>query len=83
MAAVIVKIGSRGPVLFVQERIGELNRPFDMYKFRSMTQDAEKDGPQWAKKNDARITGFGKFMRITRIDELPQLWNVIRGDMSR
>lgn len=82
MAAVIVKIGSRGPVLFVQERIGELNRPFDMYKFRSMTQDAEKDGPQWAKKNDVRITGFGKFMRITRIDELPQLWNVIRGDMS-
>ncbi len=82
IAAIIVKLGSKGPVLFVQERIGELNRPFDMYKFRSMTQDAEKDGPQWAKKNDARITGFGKFMRITRIDELPQLWNVIRGDMS-
>ena len=82
IAAVIVKLGSKGPVLFVQERIGELNRPFDMYKFRSMAQDAEKDGPQWAQKNDARITRFGKFMRLTRIDELPQLWNVIRGDMS-
>lgn len=82
IAAIIVKLGSRGPVLFVQERIGELNRPFDIYKFRSMTQDAEKDGPQWAQKNDNRITKFGKFMRLTRIDELPQLWNVIRGDMS-
>ena len=82
IAAVIVKLGSKGPVLFIQERIGELNRPFDMYKFRSMAQDAEKDGPQWAQKNDARITRFGKFMRLTRIDELPQLWNVIRGDMS-
>lgn len=82
VAALIVKLESRGPVLFIQERTGELNKPFDIYKFRSMTQDAEKDGPQWAQKNDNRITRFGKFMRVTRIDELPQLWNVIRGDMS-
>ena len=82
LAALIVKLESRGPVLFVQERTGELNRPFDIYKFRSMAQDAEKDGPQWAQKNDNRITKFGKFMRMTRIDELPQLWNIIRGDMS-
>ena len=81
-AALIVKLESKGPVLFVQERTGELNKPFDIYKFRSMAQDAEKDGPQWAQKNDNRITKFGKFMRITRIDELPQLWNIIRGDMS-
>ena len=82
IAALIVKLESRGPILFVQERTGELNRPFDIYKFRSMAQDAEKDGPQWAKINDNRITRFGKFMRITRIDELPQLLNIIRGDMS-
>ena len=82
LAALIVKLESRGPVLFVQERTGELNKPFDIYKFRSMAQDAEKDGPQWAQKNDNRITKFGKFMRMTRIDELPQLWNIIRGDTS-
>lgn len=82
IAALIVKLESRGPILFVQERTGELNKPFDIYKFRSMAQDAEKDGPQWAQKNDNRITRFGKFMRITRVDELPQLWNVVRGDMS-
>ena len=82
LAAIIVKLESKGPVFFIQERIGEGNRKFNIVKFRSMTTDAEKDGPQWASKNDNRVTKFGKIMRATRIDELPQLWNVLRGEMS-
>ena len=64
------------------KRILDINKPFKIVKFRSMTTDAEKDGPKWATKNDNRVTKFGKFMRLTRIDELPQLWNVLRGEMS-
>ena len=82
LAAIIVKLESKGPVFFIQERIGEGNKKFNIVKFRSMTTDAEKDGPQWASKNDNRVTKFGKIMRATRIDELPQLWNVLRGEMS-
>ena len=82
MAAIIVKIESKGPIFFVQERIGEGNKKFNIVKFRSMTTDAEKNGPQWASKNDNRVTRWGKIMRATRIDELPQLWNVLRGEMS-
>lgn len=82
VAAIIVKLESRGPVFFIQERIGEGNKKFNIVKFRSMTTDAEKDGPKWATKNDNRVTKFGKIMRLTRIDELPQLWNVLRGEMS-
>lgn len=82
LAAIIVKLESKGPVFFIQERIGEGNRKFNIVKFRSMTTDAEKNGPQWASKNDNRVTKFGKIMRATRIDELPQLWNVLRGEMS-
>ena len=82
LAAIIVKLESKGPIFFIQERIGEGNKPFKIVKFRSMTTDAEKDGPQWASKNDNRVTKFGKIMRATRIDELPQLWNVLRGEMS-
>ena len=82
IAAIIIKLESKGPVFFIQERIGEGNKPFKIVKFRSMTTDAEKDGPKWATKNDNRVTKFGKFMRLTRIDELPQLWNVLRGEMS-
>ena len=72
LAAIIVKLESKGPIFFIQERIGEGNKKFNIVKFRSMTTDAEKDGPQWA----------SKIMRATRIDELPQLWNVLRGEMS-
>ncbi len=82
-AAAMVKITSPGPVIFRQERVGLHNQPFVMYKFRSMqvqTKASEKKG--WTTKNDARVTGVGKFMRKTSIDELPQLWNVLRGDMS-
>ena len=82
MAAIIVKLDSKGPIFFVQERIGEGNKKFNIVKFRSMTTDAEKNGPQWASKNDNRVTRWGKIMRATRIDELPQLWNVLRGEMS-
>lgn len=82
MAAIIVKLESKGPIFFVQERIGEGNKKFNIIKFRSMTTDAEKNGPQWASKNDNRVTRWGKIMRATRIDELPQLWNVLRGEMS-
>ena len=82
LAAIIVKLESKGPIFFIQERIGEGNKKFNIVKFRSMTTDAEKDGPQWASKNDNRVTQFGTIMRATRIDELPQLWNVLRGEMS-
>ena len=75
--------GCRGPILYRQVRVGRHGRPFSIVKFRSMTVDAEKHGkPQWAKANDARVTRVGAFIRKTRIDELPQLFNVIRGQMS-
>ncbi|MGL4425873.1 MAG: exopolysaccharide biosynthesis polyprenyl glycosylphosphotransferase [Cetobacterium sp.] len=82
LAAIIVKIESPGAVIYSQARVGENEEEFLVYKFRSMRQDAEKDGAKWAQKNDPRVTKFGNFMRKTRIDELPQLLNVIRGDMS-
>lgn len=82
LSAIIVKLESKGPVFFIQERVGEGNKKFNIVKFRSMTTDAEKDGPQWASKNDNRVTKWGKIMRATRIDELPQLWNVLKGEMS-
>lgn len=82
ISAIIIKIESRGPVFFMQERIGKGGEPFKIIKFRSMRSDAEKEGPQWAKEGDNRVTPFGNFMRKTRIDELPQLVNILRGDMS-
>jgi sugar transferase (PEP-CTERM system associated) len=82
LSALIIKLESPGPVLYRQERVGRKGRTFQVVKFRSMRQDAEADGPVWAAKNDARVTGYGAFMRKARIDELPQLWNVLRNDMS-
>lgn len=83
LAALAVKLESRGPVFYRQERVGQNGAPFRVTKFRSMCQDAEKDGrPQWATKNDARVTRVGKIIRRTRIDELPQLFNVLSGEMS-
>ncbi|MFK5951361.1 MAG: TIGR03013 family PEP-CTERM/XrtA system glycosyltransferase [Methylococcales bacterium] len=72
----------RDPILYRQVRVGLSNHPFNVLKFRSMKMDAEKDGAQFAAKNDSRVTKFGQFMRKTRIDELPQLVNVLKGDMS-
>lgn len=82
IAAIIVRVESPGPIIYSQARVGENNIEFNVYKFRSMRNDAEKDGAKWATLNDPRVTKFGNFMRKTRIDELPQLWNVIKGDMS-
>ena len=81
-AALRVKFSSKGSIIFSQERIGYKARPFRMYKFRSMIADAEKDGPSLSSENDPRITKWGKTMRKWRIDELPQLWNILVGEMS-
>jgi lipopolysaccharide/colanic/teichoic acid biosynthesis glycosyltransferase len=71
------------PVFYRQERVGQGGRPFTIFKLRSMRKDAEKDGtPRWAGANDDRVTKVGQFIRKTRVDELPQLWNVLKGDMS-
>ena len=80
--AIRVSLSSKGPVIFKQERIGYKGRPFMMYKFRSMIVDAEKEGPLLSSAKDQRITAWGKTMRKWRIDELPQLWNIIKGEMS-
>ncbi len=80
--AVCVKFSSPGSVFFLQERIGKHGRPFRIVKFRSMYADAERNGPQLSSSTDARITPFGRWMRKTRMDELPQFWNVLKGDMS-
>jgi sugar transferase (PEP-CTERM system associated) len=83
VVAVIVKLDSKGPVLFRQERVGQNSKTFILYKFRSMRQDAENgSGAIWAIENDPRITRVGRFLRKFRLDELPQLWNVLRGDMN-
>ena len=81
-AAIRIKLTSKGPVIFLQERIGYKAKPFRMYKFRSMIDDAEKNGPALSSENDPRITKWGKTMRKWRIDELPQLWNILLGEMS-
>lgn len=80
--ALCIKATSKGPVFYVQERIGLKQRPFDIYKFRTMRIDAEATGPQLSSDDDPRITRVGKVLRKYRIDELPQFWNVLRGDMS-
>jgi Undecaprenyl-phosphate glucose phosphotransferase len=81
--AVLVRITSRGPALFRQERMGLDGRAFSIVKFRSMVDDAERhSGPVWARENDDRVTSLGRFLRRSNLDELPQLWNVLRGDMS-
>ncbi|MGI4718198.1 MAG: TIGR03013 family XrtA/PEP-CTERM system glycosyltransferase [Janthinobacterium lividum] len=83
LAALLVKMEDRGPVFYSQERVGKDGKTFFVHKFRSMRVDAEKAGkPQWAAQNDPRVTRFGNFMRKTRIDELPQILNVFKGEMS-
>lgn len=80
--AILVKTSSKGPVFFSQERVGIHGKPFKIFKFRTMYVNAEKDGPQLSSSNDSRITKIGKFLRKTRLDEFPQFWNVLKGDMS-
>lgn len=82
VTAIFIKIDSPGPIFFEQERVGLNGKYFKIYKIRSMVIDAEKNGAKWASKDDPRITNIGKFIRKTRIDELPQLWNVLKGEMS-
>ncbi len=82
LVAILIKLDSPGPVLFVQERVGKDGKVFKLYKFRSMRTDAEKDKPKWAGKNDPRVTRVGRIIRKLRIDEIPQMWNVLKGDMS-
>lgn len=80
---ILIKTTSKGPVFFKQQRVGYMGKPIIIVKLRSMRNDAEKKtGAVWAKKNDPRITRVGHFMRKTRIDELPQFWSIIKGDMS-
>ncbi|MBE0534406.1 MAG: sugar transferase [Phycisphaerae bacterium] len=82
LVAVLIKATSAGPVFFTQERVGLHEKPFRLAKFRTMVVDAEQEGPQWSKPNDPRITRIGRFLRKTRLDELPQLINMCRGQMS-
>ena len=93
IVALSIRIESKGPIFFGQERIGKNNKKFNMYKFRSMVSNAEElkerlqdqnemSGPMFKMKNDPRITKVGKFIRKTSIDELPQLWNILKGDMT-
>lgn len=81
--AILIKITSKGPVFFKQKRVGYMGKPITIVKLRSMKNDAEKKtGAVWATKNDPRVTSVGRFMRKTRVDELPQFWSIIKGDMS-
>ena len=93
LVAVVIKLESKGPVIFAQERVGKNNKLFKMYKFRSMVVNAEelkkklknqneRNGPMFKIKNDPRVTPFGRFIRKTSIDELPQLVNILKGEMS-
>ncbi len=83
VVALLIKLDSPGPVIYSQERVGQNGRLFKIYKFRSMVQDAEKmTGPKWAEKDDPRVTRVGRWIRKLRIDEIPQFWNVLKGEMS-
>lgn len=80
--ALVIRMDSSGPALFRQERLGKNGKPFTILKFRSMHLDAEVNGPQWAVVNDHRCTRVGRVLRNSRLDELPQIWNILKGDMS-
>lgn len=82
LIALIIKITSKGSIIYKQKRVGKNNKEFVLYKFRTMKVDAEKDGPKWAQSNDSRATSVGRFLRYSHLDELPQLWNIIKGNLS-
>lgn len=82
LLALLIQLDSEGPAIFAQGRLGKDGVPFTMYKFRTMRLDAEKNGPQWASENDQRCTKLGRIIRKSRADELPQLVNVLKGEMS-
>ena len=79
----LIKVSSSGPILYRQERVGQAGKTFEIIKFRTMIKNAEqKTGAVWAIDNDPRVTAVGRFLRKTRLDEIPQLWNILRGEMS-
>ena len=82
VTALLIKLDSKGPVFFLQERLGQKGIPFNIIKFRTMFQGSENNGPVWTDYNDPRITRIGKFIRKLRLDELPQLLNILKGEMS-
>jgi len=82
VTALLIRLESRGPIFYKQERVGKNGRPFTLIKFRSMRVDAEADGPVWASKGDDRTTRVGRVIRKVRVDEIPQFWNILRGEMS-
>ena len=82
IAAIAIKLSDGGPILYRQRRLGEFGRPFSILKLRTMQVDAERDGPRWAEAGDPRVTRVGQILRRTHLDEVPQLWNVLRGDMT-
>ena len=82
LTAIAVKLDSPGPILFIQNRVGQGNKTYKIYKFRSMCVDSEKDGAKLAQSGDLRVTKVGKIIRKTRLDELPQFFNVLKGEMS-
>lgn len=82
VVALLIRLESPGPAIYKQERVGRDGKPFEIYKFRSMYTDAEKDGPQWAKIDDDRCTRIGRIIRVWHIDELPQILNVLKGEMT-
>ena len=82
IVALLIRLDSKGPALYKQERLGKNGKPFMLYKFRTMVLDAEKGGAQWAQKDDDRCTRLGKLLRKVRVDELPQLFNIFLGEMS-
>src|SRR3989449_9786663 len=82
VTAILLKIDSRGPVLYKQERVGKNGRTFTLMTFRSMRTHAEKNGPVWAQTDDQRMNRVGRVVRKIRVDEIPQTWNIVRGDMN-
>jgi lipopolysaccharide/colanic/teichoic acid biosynthesis glycosyltransferase len=82
LVALLVKLTSRGPVFYSQTRLGKNGRPYTLYKIRTMAVDSEKNGACWSVPGDPRVTRLGRFLRRTHLDELPQLWNILKGDMS-
>jgi sugar transferase (PEP-CTERM system associated) len=82
LTAILIKLESRGPIFYMQERVGKNGRTFTLTKFRSMNVDAEQDGPVWASKGDSRTTRVGRIIRKIRVDEIPQFWNILKGEMS-
>lgn len=82
LAAVLIRLTSRGPVIYPQVRLGLRGRTFTLYKLRTMYTDSERDGPRWCTPGDPRVTPVGRILRRTHLDELPQLWNILKGDMA-